>query len=81
MYNPLLQVGSQPAMESLPLVMEPGSRLYTSPVVGSHKRNQTMTEHWKTCRDLVGIGSAWAHSCPRQPNHPACCLVRKVGEA
>jgi hypothetical protein len=27
------QVGGQPAMEALPLVMEPESRLYTSPVV------------------------------------------------
>lgn len=29
----LLQVGSQPATEALPLVMEPESRLYTCPVV------------------------------------------------
>lgn len=27
------QVGGQPAMEAIPLVMEPESRMYTSPVV------------------------------------------------
>eukprot|EP00967_Tisochrysis_lutea_P065846 scaffold85693_cov17-Tisochrysis_lutea.AAC.1 len=27
------QTGSQPAMEALPLVMEPESRMYTSPVL------------------------------------------------
>ena len=29
----LAQVGQQPAMEAVPLVMEPESRLYTSPVL------------------------------------------------
>lgn len=28
-----MQVGAQPAMEALPLILEPESRMYTSPVV------------------------------------------------
>lgn len=32
-HHATLQVGAQPATEALPLVMEPGSRMYCDPLV------------------------------------------------